>query len=82
MDATATVTMDWKKSGRMQALLSQVISVGVTAFLSGKANVKADAARGIKAQTYDQKAVWTNPVNGILTMLKKHDAFEGADPLC
>lgn len=63
-------SINWTLPGRTEALFAQIISVGQSAFLTHKANVKEDKTRGIEAVIYSQKDVWTNPTNGIITMLK------------
>ena len=69
--------IDYKKHKRFEAVLSQIISAGVSAFLTHKANVKGDTKLGIDEKVYCQEAVWTNEKNGIITMLKRHESFDG-----
>ena len=33
--------------------------------------------RGIEEKKYNQEAVWTNSADGIITQLRKHEAFAG-----
>ena len=69
--------MNWEINGRKERLFSQIIVAGVKAFLTNRANVKPDA-RGRGGQTYEKKLVWENPTDGIITMLKKSEAFRDA----
>ena len=69
--------MNWEINGRKERLFSQIIVAGVKAFLTNRANVKPDA-RGRGGQTYEKKVIWENPTDGIITMLKKSDAFADA----
>ena len=69
MSATAKA-INWTLPGRMEALLTQIVSVGQLAFLTHKANIKEDKTRGIKAVSYSQKEVWTNATDGTMMMLK------------
>lgn len=73
-DAAATEApskrIKWTRE-RDTALLTQVIAVGVKAFATSKAN-KKDTAEEDK---YNQGETWSG-ADGILTMLKKHEAFE------
>ena len=66
--------MNWDINHRKELLFSQIIVAGVKAFLTNRANVKPDA-RGKGGQTYEKKIIWENPTDGIITMLKKSDAF-------
>jgi len=75
--AAPASNFNWKLPGRDEALFAQIIHVGQDVFLNSHANLKADK-HGKGGVTYDQKAVWTNTDDGILTMLAKHPAFAGA----
>ena len=69
--------INYRLNGRFEAVLSQIISVGPPAYLTHKANVKADPTKNIKEQKYSQLNVWMNETDGIITLLKRHEAFEG-----
>ena len=69
--------MNWDINERKEQLFSQIIVAGVKAFLTNSANVKPDA-RGRGGQTYEKKLIWENPTDGIITMLKKSEAFNDA----
>ena len=62
--------MDEKKriswtEARDLALLVQIITKGVTAFVTSRANTK-------EKKTYNQMEAWTNSEDGILTLLAQH----------
>ena len=61
--------MVWNRE-RDIALLAQISSKGVAAFATAKAN-------GKDGKKFNQAEAWTNPEDGILTLLAKHEAFEG-----
>ncbi|KAL1526021.1 hypothetical protein AB1Y20_020842 [Prymnesium parvum] len=54
------------------ALLTQIISTGIRAFVTSKANTKAMR----EEEKFNQGDAWTNAEDGILTMLWKHEAFQ------
>ena len=58
----------------MEPILVQIIGVGVNAFMTVKANVPANATLRTPKKEYNQKAVWTNEQDGIITLLKRHAA--------
>ena len=58
----------------MEPILVQIIGVGVNAFMTVKANVPANATLRTPKKEYNQKAVWTNEQDGIITVLKRHAA--------
>ena len=59
---------------RDEALFTQLIPAGQKAWLTQQANVKPDKVTGRGGQTYNQKEIWMNKKDGILTMLAKHGA--------
>ena len=65
--------MKWTKV-RDTALLTQIISTGVKAFVTHKANTP-DLK---ESERWNQGTAWTGE-DGIITMLKKHEAFEGVN---
>ncbi len=73
----AKTEFDWETNDRKGLLFAQIISTGPKAFLTNRANLKANAKTGQKEIQYDKKKVWTNAEDGILTQLKKADEFAG-----
>ena len=63
---------NWADPQLMEAILTQIIAVGKVAFMTSKANLKPNATTGTAGVQYNQKEVWTNERDGIITMLKKH----------
>ena len=71
-DATREKPTNWTEPALMEAILTQVLASGKQAFMTHKANVKANPNMGIEGVQYNQKEVWTNERDGIIPMLKKH----------
>lgn len=54
-------TMEWEKNGRNERLFEQIIDVGVSAFLTNRANIPPDR-HGRGGASYDKKAVWEKKI--------------------
>lgn len=63
---------DWAAPQLMEAILTQILAAGIDAFMTQKANIKANATLGIAARTYNQKDVWMKAPDGIIPCLQRH----------
>ena len=63
---------NWQDPVLMEAILIQILAIGIEAFLTHKANVKANTTLGVSAKTYSQKDAWTEEPDGIIPCLKRH----------
>ena len=67
----APKTMDWEVNERKEKLFAQIISVGVKAFLTNRANVPP-SKDGKGGQKFDRKHVWTVYSCAISSLDKRH----------
>jgi len=68
-------SMQWTAERKI-LLFTQITASGVVSFMTCRGNKRADKS-GRGAIKYDRRETW-NGANGIITMLKTHDAFKGA----
>ena len=69
------IVMDWVKNGRREILFAQILSVGVKAFLTNRANIQSLKGKG--GVTYNRKELWEKEIMPYIDP-DKVEEFKGA----